>query len=411
MIFNTPWFLLFALIVYPVFFLLPSNRVRFYFILAACAVFHGHFAGAAGVIPIIVMGLITYGFALLLGQAIPADPSPSEKTTRHYWAILALLVPVTGLIYYKYRFFIFSSLAFLPPTWLEKLKPFFTLGPMPLAISFFTFEFVHYLTDVIRGDRPIKNFFHFSLFSIFFPSIVSGPIKRYQNFVPQIASGMPRPSPQDLLWGLGQVVLGFSKKLIVADNATLAVQLLERQARWDFYSVSLLILLLSIRILFDFSGYSDIAIGLARMLGIRLPVNFNFPYLARNISDFWNRWHISLSSWIRDYLYIPLGGGRVPPWRKLVNLATVMALCGLWHGAAWHFLLWGVYQGLGLGVHAFYERNLKTETGVSGIRLNLPAIPAMMARGLTLAFVGYGWLLFFYPLPKVFSLTANWFMF
>jgi alginate O-acetyltransferase complex protein AlgI len=327
------------------------------------------------------------------------------------WAVLALLVPVLGLIYYKYRFFFFSSLGFFPSAWQKSLAPFFKLGPMPLAISFFTFEFVHYLTDVIRGEAPIKNFFQFSLFSIFFPSIVSGPIKRFQNFIPQVAAGLPRPGLEDLLRGLGQVALGFSKKLIVADNAYLAVQLLERQAHWDFYSVSLLILLLSVRILFDFSGYSDIAIGLARMLGIRLPVNFNFPYLARNISDFWNRWHISLSSWIRDYLYIPLGGGRVPAWRKLFNLAAVMALCGLWHGAAWHFLLWGVYQGLGLGVHAFYERTLKTQAALPGIRLQLPAIPVMMAHVLTLLFVGYGWLIFFYPLPRVLSLTASWFAF
>jgi alginate O-acetyltransferase complex protein AlgI len=410
MIFNTPWFLLFALIVYPVFFLIPSDRYRFYFILAACAVFHGHFAGAAGVIPIIIMGVITYGFARLLGRERPAAEAPAPRAWP--WAVLALAVPVAGLVYYKYRHFLFTSLAFLPAAWLSALEPFFRLGPMPLAISFFTFEFVHYLTDVIRGDKPIRNFFQFSLFSIFFPSIVSGPIKRYQNFVPQIAAGLPRPSAEDLLAGLGQVVLGFSKKLIVADNAYLAVQLLERQAHWNFYSVTLLILLLSVRILFDFSGYSDMAIGLARMLGIRLPINFNFPYLARNISDFWNRWHISLSSWIRDYLYIPLGGGRVPPWRKLLNLATVMALCGLWHGAAWHFLFWGVYQGLGLAIHAFYERASRPDRpGAPGMGLKLPAIPAMMAHGLTLLFVGYGWLWFFYPLPQALSLTARWFAF
>lgn len=409
MIFNTPWFLLFALLVYPVFFLIPSNRARFYFMLAACAVFHGHFAGAAGVTPIIIMGVITYGFALLLGQTRFTETF--GKNRRRVWTALALAVPVGGLIFYKYRYFLFSALTFLPADKRLALEPWFKLGPMPLAISFFTFEFVHYLTDVIRGDRPIKNFWQFSFFSIFFPSIVSGPIKRFQNFIPQISAGLPRPSAEDLLKGSGQVVLGFSKKLIVADNAYLTVQLLERRACWDFYSVTLLILLLSVRILFDFSGYSDMAIGLARMLGIRLPVNFNFPYLARNISDFWNRWHISLSSWIRDYLYIPLGGGRVPPWRKLLNLATVMALCGLWHGAAWHFLIWGVYQGLGLGLHAFYERSLKPEAATSLWGLKLPAIPSIMSHALTLVFVGYGWILFFYPLSQAFSLTARWWVF
>jgi alginate O-acetyltransferase complex protein AlgI len=183
--------------------------------------------------------------------------------------------------------------------------------------------------------------------------------------------------------------------------------LLDKQAQWNFYSVFLLIVLLSIRILFDFSGYSDMAIGLARMLGIRLPVNFNFPYLARNISDFWNRWHISLSSWIRDYLYIPLGGGHVPPARKILNLSVVMALCGLWHGAAWNFLAWGVYQGLGLGVHSFYRQFLLAKLPPNSIPLKLLQFPGIVAWVLTLAFVCSGWLLFFYPWPKALTLFRS----
>jgi alginate O-acetyltransferase complex protein AlgI len=401
---------MFILIVYPLFVLIPWARVRFYFLLLACAVFHTHFAGRAGVIPIIIMGVLTYGLSLVIDRQRLNSGAPDQPRITSI-GVLALAIPTAGLIYYKYRFFLFSSLSFLPSAWLAALEPFFKLGPMPLAISFFAFEFVHYLTDVIKGHKPVRNFFHFSLFSIFFPSIVSGPIKRFQQFVPQIAQGLPRPGLDDFLLGLGQVVLGFSKKLIIADNAYLMVQLLERQANWNFYSVLLLILLLSLRILFDFSGYSDIAIGLARMLGIRLPVNFNFPYLARNISDFWNRWHISLSSWIRDYLYIPLGGGRVPPARKIFNLALVMALCGLWHGAAWNFIVWGIYQGLGLGLHSFYEQRLKREQARGSIRLKFLDFPGIVARGLTLAFVGYSWLLFFYPIQQALRLTRCLFIF
>jgi alginate O-acetyltransferase complex protein AlgI len=379
--------------------------------LIACAVFHTHFAGPAGVIPIVIMGILTYGFGLLIAhQRTQSDPD-APRWPRTLTAVLALSIPVLGLMYYKYRGFIFGSLTFLPASWLNTLQPFFALTPMPLAISFFTFEFVHYLTDVIKGQPPIRNALHFSLFSIFFPSIVSGPIKRYEHFVPQIERGLPRPTLDDFLWGLGQVLLGFAKKLIVADNAYLMIQLLERQAQWDAYSVSLLLILLSVRILFDFSGYSDIAIGLARMLGIRLPVNFNFPYWARNISEFWNRWHISLSSWIRDYLYIPLGGGRVSVPRKIFNLTLVMALCGLWHGAAWNFVFWGIYQGLGLGLHTLFVRWRERAAARGAIPLKFLHFPGIVARGCTLVFVAYGWLLFFYPLPQVLALTRSWFCF
>jgi alginate O-acetyltransferase complex protein AlgI len=180
------------------------------------------------------------------------------------------------------------------------------------------------------------------------------------------------------------------------------VKVLEKQAHWNFPSVSALIILLSFRILFDFSGYSDIAIGLARMLGIQLPINFNFPYISRNISEFWSRWHISLSSWIRDYLYIPLGGGRVPLWRKIVNLTLVMALCGLLHGAALNFMLWGIYQGVGLGVHNIYEKWI----GQPGSTLaNYFRLPALVSWAFTVIFVSFGWLIFFYPVDQILQLT------
>ena len=270
---------------------------------------------------------------------------------------------------------------------------------LPLAISFFTFEFVHYLTDVYRGGAPIRSPFRFAFFSIFFPSIVSGPIKRYQPFLAQVEGGLRRPNLEAVLRGAAQVLLGFFKKLVVADNAALAIELLEKRPHASRPDVALLVFLLSVRILFDFSGYSDIAIGLARMLGIELPVNFRYPYIARNISEFWQRWHISLSRWIRDYIYIPLGGGQGGVARKIANLSLAMFLCGLWHGAAWHFGLWGLYHGLGLATHSVWERSSlgKRLAGVRATR--------WMGTLVTDAFVAYGWLLFFYPVDRVVVLT------
>ncbi|MGH7443175.1 MAG: MBOAT family O-acyltransferase, partial [bacterium] len=183
-------------------------------------------------------------------------------------------------------------------------------------------------------------------------------------------------------------------KMVVADNANVLVGLMEARQTWRSWDVVVLIVLLSVRILFDFSGYSDIAIGLSKIIGLDLPANFNFPYIASNIQDFWRRWHMSLSTWIRDYIYIPLGGSRQGASRKMFNALTAMALCGLWHGAAWHFMLWGIYHGLGMTVHTVYRKYCPAWGRTSKLYLGF-------AHALTLAFVGYGWLLFFFPMDKV----------
>jgi len=257
MIFNTSWFLLFFLIFYFFLWLMPTAQVRFYYVLTCSAIFHYHFAGPAGIKPIILMAVITYFFALWL----PQIPHGSSKKKWVYG--LALMVPVTGLLVYKYRALILGSI--IP----------FVGGPvrdwcyvnavqvaMPLAISFFTFEFVHYLTDVYHGHgEPIRNPFKFGIFCIFFPSIVSGPIKRFQPFLAQMEKGLERPRAQKALLGLAQLLLGFFKKLVIADNATILIHLLEKRTDLTFGPVCLLMALLSVRILFDFSGYSDIAIG------------------------------------------------------------------------------------------------------------------------------------------------------
>jgi alginate O-acetyltransferase complex protein AlgI len=158
----------------------------------------------------------------------------------------------------------------------------------------------------------------------------------------------------------------------------------------------LLLAAIAARILTDFSGYSDIAIGAARLLGIRLPENFNWPYAARNLQEFWQRWHMSLSTWIRDYVYIPLGGSRVSLWRRAMNVFVAFALCGLWHGAAWHFALWGIYHGAGLAVQA----NAPALPVVGAPLVRLLALAPPLAWALTQTFVWVGWLLFFYPVAE-----------
>ena len=391
MIFNTSWFLLFFCGFYLLLWVMPNARVRFLFVLAASAVFHYHFAGPAGISPIIVMAVLTFVLALWMDRLPPGSP---KKKRVFAWA---LAVPVSGLLFYKYQHLLVASagawIGGAPGDWLKAhaFQP-----ALPLAISFFTFEFVHYLTDVYHGHgEPVRNPLKFGIFCIFFPSIVSGPIKRFQPFLAQWEGGLPRPPLDRALMGAAQVLLGFFKKLVIADNATVLIHLLEKRTGLTAGPVCLLMTLLSVRILFDFSGYSDIAIGLGRMIGVELPMNFNFPYISRNITEFWRRWHISLSSWIRDYIYIPLGGNRHGVVRKFMNLLVTMFICGLWHGPSWHFGIWGVYHGVGLALHNSWS---KSGTGRRWASLGASR---WIDIAVTNVFVAYGWLLFFYPLDQV----------
>lgn len=390
MIFNTSWFLVFFPCAFLLLVALPFAKLRFLVLLALSAVFHWHFAGPAGIAPVFAMGVATYWGGLLIGRA--------EGRARRRLFLTFLLVPVLGLLFYKYQVLFLGTLGALVGGGLGERLAAVSPPALPLAISFFTFEFVHYLTDVYTGSAALRDPLRFALFSIYFPSIVSGPIKRFQPFLAQLEDGLKRPRLEDVVPGAGQALLGFFKKLVVADAAAEALALVEA-APPTRLSVLVIMALLSVRILFDFSGYSDIAIGLSRMLGLELPQNFRTPYAARNIAEFWQRWHISLSTWIRDYVYIPLGGGRAGTPRKILNLAVTMFLCGLWHGPAWHFGVWGLYHGLGLGIHALWE-----SSGAAARTARLPfATP--LAHILTLCFVAYGWLLFFHPLSEVARFT------
>lgn len=386
MIFTTYWYLIFALLVVPLFWLARWPWLRLGLLAVACAVFHYHFAGPAGVKPIIVLMIITYFAAL----------------SRRRWAcVAAMVVCVAALGFYKYAFFLLGEilapfshpLAALLTSGAKTVMP----GAPPLGISFFTFEFVHYLFEVRRGGEPIRNPLKFLLFAIFFPSLVAGPIKRYTQYLPSLVEAAKRFRWDSLAYGFWRVAQGFAKKVIIADNLTHFIDLYQPQfaslsisGRWEVFAA------IAFRILMDFSGYSDIAIGFAHLLGVTLPENFDWPYLARNIQDFWQRWHMSLTYWIRDYVYIPLGGSRRGVPRRILNGLLAFALCGLWHGPAWHFVLWGLYHGVGLVTCATWRR-------IPAVGPFLTTVFAKEPRAawlLTQAFAWFGWLIFFYPVPE-----------
>ena len=218
---------------------------------------------------------------------------------------------------------------------------------LPVGISFYTFQTLSYSIDVYRGNiKAERDFFYYALFVSFFPQLVAGPIERPDNLLPQLKAEHKFNS-SDLYIGAKRMLAGFFKKIVVADTAATYVNAVyNKPGETGGLAIIIATVLFAVQIYCDFSGYTDIAIGCARIMGYRLMQNFNRPYSAQNIRDFWARWHISLSSWFKDYLYIPLGGNKKGYARQLVNLFIVFLVSGLWHGAEWTFILWGILHGI-----------------------------------------------------------------
>ncbi|OWK35518.1 MBOAT family O-acyltransferase [Fimbriiglobus ruber] len=262
------------------------------------------------------------------------------------WLVAAVAFNLGLLIYYKYTGFLAANAS---AVWqVAGGTPFTVAAPhLPIGISFFTFQAMSYVIDVYRREVPAqRNFLLFGLYVFLFPHLIAGPIVRYRDIHDQLAD---RPARLDqFAEGVRRLVFGLAKKLLLADtfartaDAAFALPPGELAASGAWLGVACY----SLQIYFDFSGYSDMAIGLGKMFGFDFLENFRYPYASASVTEFWRRWHISLSSWFRDYLYIPLGGNRTGPVRTYLNLLIVFVLCGLWHGANWTFLAWGVYHGL-----------------------------------------------------------------
>jgi D-alanyl-lipoteichoic acid acyltransferase DltB (MBOAT superfamily) len=258
---------------------------------------------------------------------------------------------------------------------------------LPLAISFFTFQQIMFLADTSRGTAiSLPPLLTYGTFVTFFPHLIAGPIVRPAEIIPQLAAtDLARARIENLADGLLIFLLGLGKKLVLADMfggfSDIGFDAAAHGATLTFFEAWYATLAYALQIYFDFSGYSDMAIGLARMLNVRFPLNFDSPYQATNIADFWRRWHMTLGGFLRDYLYIPLGGNRAGPLRQTGNLMVTMLLCGLWHGAAWNFVIWGGLHGLLIVIHKQYRRVF-------------PALPRLFAQALTLFAVIVAWVPF-----------------
>jgi alginate O-acetyltransferase complex protein AlgI len=340
MIFTSITFFVFFAIVLVLMALIRSAKGRIWMLLVASYIFYGNW-NANYVLLIFMYGLWGWG----LGLAMYNAATPARKKF-YFWLSVALSLGTLG--YFKYANFFGDNIARLTGVhaWAQ------VDVVLPVGISFFTFHTMSYLIDLYRGKiAPSRDPIKFFLFVSFFPQLVAGPILRASSFLPQLDRTL-RVTWPNFVSGAQLFIGGAIQKSLFADHLSIFVDQVYRSP--EIYSAGTLWLAVaaySMQIFCDFAGYSLMAIGAARVLGFELPENFRMPYLARSVADFWHRWHISLSTWLRDYLYIPLGGNRFGPTRTQVNMFITMLLGGLWHGASWNFVLWGALHGLALGVH------------------------------------------------------------
>ncbi len=337
MLFTAPSFLFVFLPLVLALHVVPHAAWRNWLLLAASVVFYASGAGA-------FTSLILTSIAVNYVAALAIDRHRGRPAGR--WLLRATVAAnLVVLAVFKYAGFLGANLnAALNVAGGTPLPvPDITL---PIGISFFTFHAISYVVDVARGDAVAqKGPVEAALYLLLFPQLIAGPIIRYREIAGQLSRRLVTTA--DVALGARRFVVGLAKKTLVANTvAAPADQLFALpSAELTAATAWLAVVCYTLQIYFDFSGYSDMALGLGRMFGFRFPENFRYPYVATSVQDFWRRWHLSLSAWFRDYLYVPLGGNRVAPVRVYVNLVTVFALCGLWHGASWTFVVWGLYHG------------------------------------------------------------------
>ena len=343
MVFSSLTFLVYFLPAFLILYnLLPKNRnVKNLFILLSSILFYS-WGGPKFIFVILFVTLLDF---FLVSQI---DSQREIKGRSRFFLLLSVSLNLGLLFYFKYLNFFTDNLNAVSKLFGADAIHIAKIA-LPIGISFYTFESITYAVDVYRNiHKPLKNFWEYQLYIIFFPKLIAGPIVRYHDIADQVSGHIEHETVNNKLHGFVQFCMGLAKKVLIANvmgkQANLIMNMdvagINTSAAW------IGALAYTFYIYFDFSGYSDMAIGIARMLGFRLPENFNNPYTATSITDFWRRWHITLGAWMRNYLYIPLGGNRVSKQRMYLNLGIVFIASGLWHGAAWNFIIWGAFHGL-----------------------------------------------------------------
>lgn len=338
MLFNSVSFGIFLIVVFLIYYIVP-HKYRWCFLLAVSYAFYMNLHLWYGIM-LFLTTLLTYGLALSFEKA----DTPGRKKRN---LLLGILPLVLILVFYKTANPVISWLNALISDGKLSLQPLTMTILLPAGISFYFFQSMGYLIDVYRGKtKAEKHFGYYALFVSFFPQLLSGPIVRADALIPQYKKERPFDY-ENVTYGLKLMVWGYFKKLVIADVFAITVNQLYNNV-YSYVGLAFIVVtvMFAIEIYCDFSGYSDIAIGCARLFGIDLMTNFKSPYFSFSIKEFWSRWHISLSIWFRDYVYIPLGGNRVPKWRHLLNLLITFLVSGFWHGSTLTYILWGGIHGL-----------------------------------------------------------------
>ncbi len=374
MLFNSPLFLFLFLPVFLALYFLSGKKLRNTAALSASVFFYA-WGAPEFILVVIISGIIDWYLGNLIYKS---------QTTGARKAFTAIsVIQNTGILaYFKYANFFVSNIG--------KAIAIFGMAPLtlarialPIGVSFIVFEKITYTVDIYRQTgKPAPRLGTYLLYVFLFPKLLSGPIIKYHDIAGQLED---RPHmAENISAGLARFGFGLAKKVLIADSLGEAVDRIFKlsPAGLGFYNAWIGVICFALQIYFDFSGYSDMAIGICRMMGFRIPENFNSPYIAANFTEFWRRWHISLSTWIRDYLYIPLGGNRVPRYRVYFNLWLCFLISGLWHGANWTFVAWGVYHGTFLIADRLFWADLQKK------------LPRALNTAFTFFFLLIGWAIF-----------------
>ena len=390
MAFNSFQFAVFLPTVLGLYWALRQNvRAQNALLLAASYLFYGYWDWRFLSL-LLVSTVVDYVVALKIQERRISPGGVAEGGARR-WLILSLATNLGILGFFKYFNFFSESFAALLDGVGIQADPLYLAIVLPVGISFYTFQTLSYTVDVYRGEmEATRSLLSFALYVAFFPQLVAGPIERARILLPQILS-VRRFDGAQFTDGLHLIFWGLFKKVYVADNLAPFVNDIFAASNPSGFEVVLASYAFAFQIYCDFSGYSNVARGCAKCLGMELMVNFRYPYVAVNPSEFWRRWHISLSTWLRDYLYISLGGNRLGSWLTYRNLAVTMLLGGLWHGATWLFVLWGAYQGLLLVVHRAASRGIRPFLPTSGWT---GAVARFFKIVVMFQFVCVGWLIF-----------------
>lgn len=394
MVFSSNIFLfLFLPIFLILYFAIPERfigkKYRNYLLLFASLLFYAW--GEAQYLVLLIISIISnYYFGILIEKEGDKKEKSSDFKFRFPIITIAISFNLLLLGYFKYANFLIENLNHILQS-LSIGQLIVSKVHLPIGISFFTFHAISYLIDIYRKKcKAQRNILDLSLYISFFPQLIAGPIVRY-NFIEKYLNNR-RHNIFFVSYGIRRFIIGLGKKIIIANPLGEVADVIFSSSTTDLTTpiAWVGIVCYSLQIYFDFSGYSDMAVGLARIFGLKFPENFNYPYISKSIKEFWRRWHMSLSAWFRDYVYIPLGGNRVSLSRQYFNLITVFFLCGLWHGASWNFIIWGLFHGFFLVIERLSSENKNLMSYIS-------KTPASIKHFYAVTVVMVGWVFFRSP--------------